>query len=176
MKRLFVFLVSIGILLSSSGCIVWNVKEEIHQNKIEPNHTTAETQPDETQPEETEYPVPPELLPLITGFFAEETVQPDVVYVGDETEYAVRIGFTAEANIEFCFSQLIWETETYEVSEIFLTDTLTRGETFVAQVAFPGDMTTYGMTVTDENGSTQHFAVSISGMDGSLICQQYDIP
>ena len=176
MKRFFALIVSIGLLLSLSGCIVWNVKEDIQQDRVELKPTTAANQPEETPPEETEHPVPPELSPLINGFFAEEALQPDVVYIGDETEYAVRLGFTAEANIDFSFCQLIWETETYEVSETFLTDTLKKGETFVAQVSFPGDMTTYGITVTDDNGSTQHFAVSISGMDGSLICQQYDIP
>lgn len=178
MKRIFALIVSIWMLLSLTGCVVFDIKEESYEEKKELQPTNTQTQPkntepEETQPEETEYPVPPELKPLITAFFAEDTIQGDVVYFGDETEYAVRLGFTAEEDLDFQFCQLIWETQTYAVSEIFVTDSLASGETFVAQVAFPGDLTTFGITVTDQNGSTQNYAVYISGMDGSLVCQEY---
>ncbi len=178
MKRVVALIISVGMLLSLTACVVIDVKEETYEEKKELQPTNTQTQPkntepEETQPEETEYPVPPELKPLITAFFAEESMQGDVVYFGDETEYAVRLGFTAEVNLDFQFCQLIWETQTYEVSEIFVTDSLASGETFLAYVAFPGDMTTYGITVTDQNGSTQNYAVYISGMDGSLVCREY---
>ena len=29
------------------------------------------------------------------------------------------------------------------------------------------------LTVTDENGESRHYAISISGKDGSLICSEY---
>ena len=38
---------------------------------------------------------------------------------------------------------------------------------------FPGDMTTYGISFTDADGAARHYAVSISGKDGSLVCAEY---
>lgn len=167
MKRFLALMVCIGLLAALTGCVVFQV-EEHYEEKVE--KLPEETKP---QPEETENPEPQETAPLIVGFFAEKETQGDVLFIGDETEYAVRLGFTAGETVSFTFSQLIWETQTYEVSEVLKTADLQKGQTFVAQVAFPGDMTTYGMTVTDENGSQEHYAVYISGMDGNLICQLY---
>lgn len=183
MKRFLALIVSIGMLLSLAGCVVFQV-EETYEEKKEPKPTKVqtepkntepeETEPEETQPEETEYPVPPEVKPLITAAFAEEDDQGDVFFSEDESEYAVRLAFTAEEAVTFQFCQLIWERETYETSYVFTENTLNAGETFVAQVDFPGDLTTYGIHVTDQNGSAQYYAVYISGKDGSLVCQSYE--
>lgn len=43
----------------------------------------------------------------------------------------------------------------------------------VADVVFYGDMTTYGLSFTDESGAQRHFAVSMSGKDGSLLAVEY---
>ena len=188
MKRFFATLVSIGIMLSLAGCMIFDVKEEHTETKEQlqeipkqPTKNTVpqktepeETQPQETEPEETEYPVPPELMPLITAAFAEEGDQGDIFFLEDESEYAVRLAFTAEEDVTYQFCQLIWETEAYEISYVFTENTLKAGETFVAQVDFPGDLTTYGINVTDQNGSAQYYAVYISGRDGSLVCQSYE--
>lgn len=183
MKRVFALIVCIGMLLSLAGCVVFQV-EETYEEKKEPKPTKVqtepkntepeETEPEETQPEETEYPVPPEVKPLITAAFAEEGNQGDIFFSEDESEYAVRLVFTAEENVTYQFCQLIWERETYEISYVFTENTLKAGETFVAQVDFPGDLTTYGIHVTDQNGSAQYYAVYISGKDGSLVCQSYE--
>lgn len=183
MKRFLTLIVSIGMLLSLTGCVILKEKEDPAQQKEQlqdfqkqpPKDTIPqETEPQETQPEETEYPVPPELKPLITADFAEEGDQGDILFIGDESEYAMRLAFMAEEDITYQFCQLIWETETYEISYVFTENTLKAGETFVAQVDFPGDMTTYGINVTDQNGSAQYYAVYISGRDGSLVCQSYE--
>ena len=173
MKRLLAFFLSIWMLYSLAGC-VYVVEEGYKDQKEEITQQSPKQTTPNTIPEETEFPVPPELKPLITGFFAEETMQADVMYIADETQYGVRLGFTAEESLDFQFGQLVWETQTYEVSEVLFEGSLESGQTLIAQVGFPGDMTTYGMTVTDQNGSTQKFAVYISGMDGSLICEIYE--
>jgi len=183
MKRFFSLIVSFGLLFSLAGCVVYDVKEDHTETKEQlqeipkqpPKNTVPKkTEPEETQPEETEYPVPPELKSLITAAFAEEGEQGDIFFLGDESEYAVRLAFTAEEDVTYQFCRLIWERETYETSYVFTENTLKAGETFVAQVDFPGDMTTFGIHVTDQNGSAQYYAVSISGMDGSLVCQSYE--
>lgn len=183
MKRFLTLIVSIGMLLSLTGCVILKEKENPAQQKEQlqdfqkqpPKDTIPQdTKPQETQPEETEYPVPPELKPLITADFAEEGDQGDILFIGDESEYAVRLAFMAEEDLSYQFCRLIWETETYEISYVFTENTLKAGETFVAQVDFPGDMTTYGINVTDQNGSAQYYAVYISGRDGSLVCQSYE--
>ncbi len=183
MKRFLTLIVSIGMLLSLTGCVILEEKEDSTQQKEQLQETQKqppkdtipqETEPEETQPEETEYPVPPELKPLITADFAEEGDQGDILFIGDESEYAMRLAFMAEEDITYQFCQLIWETETYEISYVFTENTLKAGETFVAQVDFPGDMTTYGINATDQNGSAQYYAVYISGRDGSLVCQSYE--
>lgn len=183
MKRFMALIVCIGMLLSLAGCVVFQV-EETYKEKKEPKPTKVktepkntepeETEPEETQPEETEYPVPPEVKPLITAAFAEEGDQGDIFFSADESEYAVRLAFTAEEDVTYQFCRLIWERETYETDFIFTENTLKAGQTFVAQVDFPGDMTTYGIHVTDQNGSAQYYAVYISGKDGSLVCQSYE--
>lgn len=195
MKRFMALIICMGMLLSLAGCVFFDIKEEHTEtkeqlqeipkqptkntvpHKTEPEETQPqETEPEETQPEETEYPVPPELKPLITATFAKEGDQGDIFFSADESEYAVRLAFTAEENVTYQFCRLIWERETYEIDYVFTENTLKAGETFVAQVDFPGDLTTYGINVTDQNGSAQYYAVYISGKDGSLICQQYDTP
>lgn len=110
---------------------------------------------------------------LITAFFAEESAQGDVFYLGDETQYAVAIGFAAAEELDFQFCQLSLEGESYQVSQALTRDRLGSGETFVAKISFPGDMTTYGMIVTDTSQQTHYYAVYISGKDGSLICTEY---
>lgn len=268
MKQLFAILVSIGILLSLTGCIVWDAKED-RLDKTELKPTKGETQPDETkpedtQPEETEFPVPPELNPedtqpeetqplsdtsylqnikwanqpiysgpgyeydyvqtveiagtytivaeaydaeghlwgklksgigwvdltniryaeghrgeeavTLTADFVSDTEQGDLFLLYDRSEYAVRIGITAHQEVSFQFYTTDLTDAGYDIGDVLQAGTLRSGEMFVAQVAFPGDMTTYGMTVTDKNGSIQQYVIYISGMDGSLLCQEYHIP
>lgn len=132
------------------------------------------TEPQETTalPEGTELQVPPSLKEPVEGDFTEETG--DVVYTGELSEYQVSLGFTATVDWEsFSFCLLSWETETYTVEEELFTGTLEEGKTFVAKVTFWGDMTTYGLTITDKNGHVWQYAVYMSGMDGSLILGPY---
>ena len=43
----------------------------------------------------------------------------------------------------------------------------------VAEVVFYGDLTTYGVSFTDEYGAERHFALSMSGLDGSIVSSEY---
>lgn len=117
----------------------------------------------------------PVLAPIYADY-AQESFNAYHAYWSDETDYITAIGFTpGEKLTDVKFGLLDWfETESWQMSEVLYTmDELDPDRAFLAQVVFWGDMTTYGISFTDADGAVRHFAVSISGKDGSLICQEY---
>lgn len=118
----------------------------------------------------------PALAPIYADF-APEDFNAYHAYWSDETDYITAIGFTpAERLTDVKFGLLDWfETESWQMSEVLYTmDELDPDHAFLAQVVFWGDMTTYGISFTDADGAQRHFAVSISGRDGSLVCTEYE--
>lgn len=117
----------------------------------------------------------PALAPIYADY-AEESFNAYHAYWSDETDYITSIGFTpAEMLTDVQFGLLDWfETESWQMSEVLYTiDELDPDHPFLAQVVFWGDMTTYGISFTDESGHARHYAISISGKDGSLVCTEY---
>ena len=117
----------------------------------------------------------PALAPIYADY-AEESFNAYHAYWSDETDYITSIGFTpAEKLTNVRFGLLDWfETESWQMAEeLYTMDEIDPDHAFLAQVVFWGDMTTYGISFTDADGETRHFAVSFSGKDGSLICQEY---
>lgn len=134
-----------------------------------PAQTTAPTET--TSPAQTE----PALAPIHADY-AEESFNAYHAYWGEESDYITAIGFTASETItNVQFGLLDWfETESYQMDEVLFTiETMTPEQPFLAHVTFWGDMTTYGLSFTDESGTERHFYILISGMDGSLICEEY---
>lgn len=123
-------------------------------------------------------PSPPEIAaPAIRAGYAAEDFNAYHAYWSDETDYITSIGFTpAERLTDVKFGLLDWfETESYVMNEVLYTiDEMDPDHCFLAQVVFWGDMTTYGISFTDESGEARHYAVSISGRDGSLVCTEYE--
>ncbi|MBR5293410.1 MAG: hypothetical protein IKU31_01440 [Oscillospiraceae bacterium] len=117
----------------------------------------------------------PALSPIYADY-AEESFNAYHAYWSDETDYITAIGFTpAEKLTDVRFGLLDWfETESWQMSEeLYTMDEIDPDHAFLAQVVFWGDMTTYGISFTDTDGEPRHFAVSISGKDGSLVCTEY---
>ena len=117
----------------------------------------------------------PALAPIYADYAA-ESFNAFHAYWSDETDYITAIGFTpGEKLTNVRFGLLDWfETESWQMAEeLYTMDEIDPDHAFLAQVVFWGDMTTYGISFTDADGETRHFAVSISGKDGSLICQEY---
>ena len=117
----------------------------------------------------------PALAPIYADY-AEESFNAYHAYWCDETDYITAIGFTpAEKLTNVRFGLLDWfETESWQMAEeLYTMDEIDPDHAFLAQVVFWGDMTTYGISFTDADGAERHFAVSISGKDGSLVCQEY---
>ncbi|MBQ7099331.1 MAG: hypothetical protein IJO05_06410 [Oscillospiraceae bacterium] len=117
----------------------------------------------------------PPLAPIHADYAAED-FNAFHAYWSDETDYITAIGFTpAEKLTNVEFGLLDWfETESWQMAEVLYTmDELDPDHSFLAQVVFWGDMTTYGISFTDADGAERHYAVSISGRDGSLVCSEY---
>ena len=117
----------------------------------------------------------PALAPIYADY-APESFNAYHAYWSDETDYITAIGFTpAEKLTNVRFGLLDWfETESWQMAEeLYTMDEIDPDHAFLAQVVFWGDMTTYGISFTDADGAERHFAVSISGKDGSLVCQEY---
>ena len=117
----------------------------------------------------------PALAPIYADY-AEESFNAYHAYWCDETDYITSIGFTpGEKLTDVRFGLLDWfETESWQMAEVLYTmDELDPDHAFLAQVVFWGDMTTYGISFTDADGAERHYAVSISGRDGSLVCTEY---
>lgn len=118
--------------------------------------------------------VPP-LAPIYADY-AEESFNAYHAYWSEETDYITSIGFTpAERLTDVTFGLLDWfETESWQMAEVLCTiDSIDPDHAFLAQVVFWGDFTTYGISFTDADGNLRHYAVSISGKDGSLVCREY---
>ena len=117
----------------------------------------------------------PALAPIYADY-AEESFDAFYAYWSDETDYITSIGFIpAEKLTNVKFGLLDWfETESWQMAEeLYTMDEIDPDHCFLAQVVFWGDMTTYGISFTDADGADRHYAVSISGKDGSLVCTEY---
>ena len=112
----------------------------------------------------------------ILADYAPEDFNAYHAYWSEDTDYITAIGFTPTQTLtQVRFGLLDWfETESWQMTEVLYTiDEMAPDHAFLAHVAFWGDMTTYGISFTDENGESRHYAISISGKDGSLVCTEY---
>ena len=117
----------------------------------------------------------PALAPIYADY-APEDFNAFHAYWSEDTDYITAIGFTAAEKLtDVRFGLLDWfETESWQMAEVlYAMDEMDPDHAFLAQVVFWGDMTTYGISFTDESGEARHFAVSISGKDGSLVCTEF---
>ena len=117
----------------------------------------------------------PALAPIHADY-APEDFNGYHAYWSEETDYITSVGFTPTQTLtDVKFGLLDWfETESWQMSETLYTiDEMDPDHAFLAQVVFWGDMTTYGISFTDAEGAARHYAVSISGRDGSLVCTEY---
>ena len=105
--------------------------------------------------------------------------EPDTVfqyhYDCQEKEYVTSIAMTANEDVyEFRFQKLAWNGDALEIQQELATAELFYKDcVFLGDVVFHGDMTTYGFSFFDHAGNTRYFALSLSGMDGSLECWEY---
>lgn len=167
MKPYICLLVVLTLMLCAAAC--GGEKPQQTQPQSQPEF---ESDMDVVDTETTELPVPPSPPEMVTADYGETAG--DVHYAGEPSDYETLLAFTAKEKWKsFTLSLLSWETETYSVDKELYTGTLEAGQVFTASVTFWGDLTTYGITITDENDAVRYFAVYISGMDGSVVLDEY---
>ena len=90
-------------------------------------------------------------------------------YSAGSAEYVEQVAFRAYESLRnvSLFEIIITEEEDQE-RQIFSLKELNSGKPLVADLAFPGDMSMYGIRFTDSIGNKHTYAITISGMDGSL--------
>ena len=117
----------------------------------------------------------------LTAAFADEPLLIDgnyIPYCWETSDYVTKIAFRARENltdVQLLSLEPDWERgDGYTISRpLYILSDLKPGMPLVAELAFYGDMTAYGLTCTDEAGNVHHYAVTIRGRNGMLLMQEY---
>lgn len=111
---------------------------------------------------------------LISANYADENFLLHGAYhlcSGDESEYRIPIAFRAYGTLrDVALFAYEFSGEDYVMGADFFTlSELTEEMPLVAELAFPGDMSMYGIRFVDENGNTHIYSIYISGRNGALV-------
>ena len=117
----------------------------------------------------------------VTAAFADEALLIDGnyhAYTGETPDYITKIAFRAReqvTDVQLSALEPDWERgDGYMVDRpLYILPALEPGMPRVAELAFLGDMTAYGLSFTDSDGEVHHYAVTISGRNGMLLMQEY---
>ena len=96
-------------------------------------------------------------------------------YVRSSEEYALRIAFRARETLTDVrlYSMAFHETLELE-EELFFLSRLEPEKPLVADLDFPGDMSTYAILFTDSSSNQTCLCISISGRNGTLELWEYE--
>lgn len=112
----------------------------------------------------------------LTANFADETLLQSGnyhYYIAQDAEFTVSIAFRATEQLTDVTLYAMVLNETMERdAELYTLDTLTPEKPFVADLEFPGDMSTYEIQFTDAGGKVVSYTLSISGRNGSLVLSE----
>lgn len=116
---------------------------------------------------------------LISANFAEESLllHGDYHYCpSDDLEYSIPIAFRAYSklrDVQLCAFD--FSGDDFAMGEAFFTlPEMSPDKPLVADLAFPGDMSMYGIRFVDENGVTHVYSIYISGRNGALVLSAND--
>ena len=116
---------------------------------------------------------------LISANFADDNLilHGDYHYCpGELSEYRIPIAIRAYGslrNVELCGFDFVGDD--FVMGEAFFTlAEMDEERPLVAELAFPGDMSMYGIRFTDEAGNTYVYSIYISGRNGALVLSEYD--
>ena len=103
--------------------------------------------------------------------FATTDMTVDNFFIAEDSEYISYILFTAEDKVTDVrvYAMDFVEDGFVPGAELYAADAMKQGETLLGGVVFWGDMTTYGMSLTDSDGRQHIYEMTVSGKDGSLI-------
>ena len=117
--------------------------------------------------------------PIYVDFASEELIAkgPYEYILVDTSLTATEIAIYANEQItDICFFEHIHDDNGCSEKPLQALEVLTIEKPIVAAVGFYGDNTVYGIFFTDEAGVERCFDISISGIDGSLVLTECEIP
>ncbi|MBQ4044000.1 MAG: hypothetical protein IJD06_08400 [Clostridia bacterium] len=94
--------------------------------------------------------------------------------VHSASKYAVKLLFRAQETLtDFCVTTMDFgENGLFPAGELYTLAELTPQKPLILTVAFPGDLTTYGLLYTDASG-TEHVCILYqSGRNGAVVLQE----
>lgn len=110
---------------------------------------------------------------LIGVNYAEDRVLREVSYHHYSTnrEYAVPVIFYAYGTLRdvTIFDMEFQDAGMMPAGDLFTLPEMTKEKPLVAELAFPGDMSTYGIRFVDETGSTHTYYIYMSGRNGDIL-------
>lgn len=98
-------------------------------------------------------------------------------FLAEESEYTSWIFFETEETVKDVTVELLeydFEGECLQIAEVLYSlPELNEDKPLAAGVVYWGDMTTYGISFVDREEKEHHYALYMSGKDGSLIIEEY---
>ena len=113
-------------------------------------------------------------MPLSDCFTVSAEDQPitgHLEFIDTPSDYMTYLSIEALGDLtDLSFYQVDWTEETYRIGQtLYTAPAIGTGQIFVAGITFWGDLTTYGVSCTDSAGVRHHYAIYLSGKDGSVI-------
>lgn len=100
-------------------------------------------------------------------------------FMADTSDYRVRILFSTDETVrDFKVLGLVPQIDeagnmTFSETELYYMEQLTAERPFVLGMTFEGDTPNYGISYTDGNGRTRKFSIGLSGMDSSILLEEF---
>lgn len=112
--------------------------------------------------------------PVLTANFADQTLLESGQYHTFQTEddqSVIRVAFRATRKLtDFSIHSVAFGDEGYQPDQtLYALEQLDREKPVVADLAFPGDLSAYAISFTDESGTQYRYLLSVSGRNGTLV-------
>lgn len=119
----------------------------------------------------TEEMVPPILT---IGYASHQELDDPYICEADTSKHAIGIAIhTHEELTDVSLFPMTWD-ETYKAGEpVFRLEQWMPGKVLVAHLAFPGDLSAYGIRFTDSQGQTHGYTILESGRNGMVYLQEF---
>ena len=117
--------------------------------------------------------------PILVDFATEELLAkgPYEYVPVDKTLNATELAIYAnEPLTEVSFFECVHDGDVCTPKLLHTLPALTVEKPMVAAVPFYGDMTAYGISFTDASGAKRCFEISLSGVDGSVVLAECEVP
>lgn len=110
---------------------------------------------------------------LTVGYASQQTLTEPYYCEADDSKYAVGIAIHAHEILTDVSMFPLEMQETYQEGEAFFEiPAWVPGRALVAQLAFPGDLSAYGIRFTDSQGQIHTYTITESGRNGAVFMHE----